>query len=403
MKSRSYRAIFPATVLDQQSQDMLTTTKGGQRFATYVGSSIAGFRADLIVFDDPMQPDDTASETAKQKVRDWFDGVVAQRLRNQETGVIVLVMHRLAPDDITATLEERGGWTPVRLPLIAVKDELFTRGREDRFHLFKRKPGELLSPTWLTAPTIEKLRLQVPAHIFEGQYQQNPQYGGSGVCSIDRFLRYKTAPPFELTIHSWDIAATKGDGDWTVCLKFGLAVDADGRNILYLIGIVRVQLELPDVTDLIVSVEKQDRPSLIVLDGNGVGRGLQQDLINRKGLRHVLPHSEMGRANVKNQKIVRFNDTYPHLYEGRILVPNALEGLDEFLKELAQFPNGKNDDQADALSHVGAFQATIINKARFFARELGRWRVAKAKKPPAPPRVSPVEQRRLNRQIGCEE
>ena len=66
--------------------------------------------------------------------------------------------------------------------------------------------------------------------VFASQYQQRPETGGSGHCSIDRLARYARAPPFELTVHSWDIASTKGGGDWTVCAKFGLAKDSDGRH-----------------------------------------------------------------------------------------------------------------------------------------------------------------------------
>ena len=62
MTSPLYRAIFPGTVLAKQSEDLLTTTKGGQRLATAVGGTIAGFRSDLTVIDDPMQPDEIASE-----------------------------------------------------------------------------------------------------------------------------------------------------------------------------------------------------------------------------------------------------------------------------------------------------------------------------------------------------
>ena len=75
-----------------------------------------------------------------------------------------------------------------------------------------------------------------PKEIFEGQYQQNPQFGGSGICSIDRLARYHEASHYELLIHCWDLAGTKNGGDWTVCAKFGLTRDEKGREILDLIG-----------------------------------------------------------------------------------------------------------------------------------------------------------------------
>ena len=49
MQSPEYRAIFPGTVLDKKAEDWLTTTKGGYRYATAVGSDITGFRPTEIV------------------------------------------------------------------------------------------------------------------------------------------------------------------------------------------------------------------------------------------------------------------------------------------------------------------------------------------------------------------
>ena len=108
MTSPLYRRIFPKTTLAKQAEDLLTTTRGGQRMATAVGGAVAGFRAELAIIDDPMQPDEVASELKKQALRDWYSGVVEQRL--VPGGAMIVVMHRLAPDDFTATLVEKGGW-----------------------------------------------------------------------------------------------------------------------------------------------------------------------------------------------------------------------------------------------------------------------------------------------------
>ena len=107
-------------MLAKLAEDLLTTTKGGQRLATAVGGAVAGFRAELTIIDDPMQPDEVASELKKQSLRDWYSGVVEQRL--VPGGAMIVVMHRLAPDDFTATLLEKGGWLHISLPLIAVQE-----------------------------------------------------------------------------------------------------------------------------------------------------------------------------------------------------------------------------------------------------------------------------------------
>jgi len=126
MQSAIYKQIFPGTVLDKKAEDSISTTRGGHRYATSVGSDIAGFRADLIIIDDPMQPDESVQSWPNRSCADWYYGNVAQRLLDQGNGVIVLVMHRLAPDDLTATFVEEGGWLHIPLPLIAVESSTTT-------------------------------------------------------------------------------------------------------------------------------------------------------------------------------------------------------------------------------------------------------------------------------------
>jgi hypothetical protein len=150
---------------------------------------------------------------------------------------MIVVMHRLAPDDFTATLLEKGGWFHISLPLIAVEEMTYT-DRSDR-DFWIRKPGDLLSPCWTTPQVVEDIRRNLPKEIFEGQYQQNPQFGGSGICSIDRLARFEKRSAYELIVHSWDLGATQNGGDWTVCAKLGLTRDQEKREVLDLLEIIR--------------------------------------------------------------------------------------------------------------------------------------------------------------------
>jgi phage terminase large subunit-like protein len=394
MLSRIYQRTFPGTVLEKHAQDSLTTTRGGQRMATAVNSSIAGFRADCIIIDDPMQPDAAASENGKQTLRDYYFGVVEQRLLPD--GVIVLVMHRLAPDDLTATFIEAGGWLHLALPLIANKFEKFT-DRHDRT-LLRRERGDLLSPRWLTYETAEERRRSLPPHIFEAQYQQNPQFGGSGICSIDRIARYRDPPAFELLIHSWDIASTKGGGDYTVCAKFGVAKDAEQRDILYLIPpVIRARVELPDVRELIIAQDDLDKPALIIMDGVGIGVGVYQDLM-RLGLKNVMPSGSMQKENIGGLKTLRFHAALLPLYDGLVRFPETMPGLETLLNEFAAFPDGKNDDQVDAIGNVAANREYVVRSARQNATRLGRYCIqntrSRANEPPAKSRDQELHDRR---------
>jgi predicted phage terminase large subunit-like protein len=368
MQSPLYRAMFPGTALTKSAEDFLETTQGGMRYATKIGGDIAGFRANFIILDDPMQPDDSDRAVQKQKVVDWYQGVIAQRLLAD--GTIIVVMHRLAPDDFCATLEETGGWFVVKLALVAEEPQVYTDYRKNV--LWVRKIGDVLNPNYRDRADVDRLRGELNSGIFDAHCQQRPGFGGSGMCSIDRLVRYRDPPPFELTIHSWDLAATKGGGDWTVCAQFGLAKDRQRRDLLYLIRILRMQIELPDVRAIIAAQDKLEHPALIVMDANGVGLGVYQDLHNA-GLRHLAPSSNLIQTKTSNLKIQRFHYTLGHLYDGLILIPESMPGLASVLTELAQFPDAKHDDQVDAMTIVGACREKIIKSARSNADRYSKW------------------------------
>jgi phage terminase large subunit-like protein len=370
MRSPLYKHIFPRTVLDKTAMDYIRTTKGGYRYATAVGSDITGFGADEIIIDDPVQPEDALSERVKQQLRDWVNSSVYTRFNDPSKSALVLVMHRLAPDDLSGTLEPLADFV-LKLPLIAEESENAYRyiGKT----IMWRQPGEVLNPSRMSIAEVDLMRARIAPHVFASQYQQRPTTGGTGYCSIERLARYAEAPPFELIVHSWDIASTKGGGDWTVCAKFGLAKNSDGRDILYLTGIIRMQVELPDVGEAIAGLDTQEKPALIVLDGNGIGRGILQELGQRQ-FKHVLPGSDLDRGCSDGSKLRRFNDGLFNLYNGLVRFPNAMPGraLETLLAEIAAFPDGKHDDQVDAVSYVAAYHARVIYEARRRGLQLGR-------------------------------
>ncbi len=131
MRSPLYKLIFPGTILDKSAVDHIRTTMGGYRYATAVGSDITGFGADEIIIDDPVQPEDALSERVKQQLRDWVNSSVYTRFNDPSQGAMVLVMHRLAPDDLAGTMEPSADFV-LKLPLLAEKDgTLYIPGSND--------------------------------------------------------------------------------------------------------------------------------------------------------------------------------------------------------------------------------------------------------------------------------
>ena len=188
MQSPDYRAIFPGTVLDKKAEDWLTTTTGGYRYATAVGSDITGFRPTEIIVDDPIEPEKGSSELAKEKIRSWISSSVLTRFEDNAKNVFILVMHRVAPDDLAGTLQMQDGYFTLSLPLVAQKEEAFgSRGDV----IMTRQPGELLHPGRMTLEQLERLKREISPHAFASQYQQRPCLGVRA-CALSTALHATT-------------------------------------------------------------------------------------------------------------------------------------------------------------------------------------------------------------------
>ena len=81
------------------SANCRSLTSGGSYLAAGVGQGIAGYRADLIVIDDPVRSRaDADSETVRDSTFAWFNADLRTRLR--PGGRILLIMTRWNFDDL---------------------------------------------------------------------------------------------------------------------------------------------------------------------------------------------------------------------------------------------------------------------------------------------------------------
>jgi len=104
-------------------------------------------------------------------------------------------------------------------------------------------------------------------------------------------------------------------------------------------------------------------PNLIVIESSLTGHALIQDLEKRK-FREVRGH------NPKGTKEERMATRTPMLERGEVRLPRSAPWLEPFLEECGQFPNGKFDDQVDALSQA----LYAIKKCTHEIRHASRYR-----------------------------
>jgi predicted phage terminase large subunit-like protein len=160
-------------------------------------------------------------------------------------------------------------------------------------------------------------------------------------------------PEVERAVRYWDLAAstpTPGnpDPDYTV----GLRLDVDKHGIYYIRGIIRRRHTAGKIVQLLKAAAE--------LDGYGVKivvehePGSASDYVERHLKRDLLLGYAISMDRATGSKETRAYSVAADAEEGKVRLV-AGPHCDEFLDELAQFPNGRHDDCVDALS--GAHRA----------------------------------------------
>lgn len=188
MQSNWYRAAFPRTVLsdDQNEKEKFVTTQRGHRIAVSVGGAATGEGGNVLIVDDPMNPLQAMSVSARAQVNAWFDHTFASRLDDKKRGCIVVVMQRLHTEDLSGYLMRKGGWDSLFLPAIASLD---TEYRMGNFY-YARKTGEVLHHAREGIEEIERAKHDLGSMHFAAQYQQAPIAQSSAMLEISWFKRF---------------------------------------------------------------------------------------------------------------------------------------------------------------------------------------------------------------------
>lgn len=79
----------------------------GQMIATSVGGTATGKGGDVLIIDDPIDPEQAASDVERTKANTWIDTTVRTRRNNPASDVMIMVMQRLHELDPTGYVMQR--------------------------------------------------------------------------------------------------------------------------------------------------------------------------------------------------------------------------------------------------------------------------------------------------------
>lgn len=321
---------------DQNTKEFFENSKHGFRKSIGVGGNITGSGADIILIDDAMNPESAHSESDRLSCVRWFKETLYSRLNNQETGLRVLIQQRLHQEDLTGWIMENqpGLWRIIKLP---VSTDFEVQPPE----LVQNYKDGLFFPDRFPIKIIDEAKKTLGSYGFSGQMGQSPAPIGGGLLKTEWLKTYTAPPADKMAWWSWDCAVKTGqENDYSVGLKL-----CAFENKFYILDVKRGKWEYPELKRIIQSCCGSTFTHGVIIEDKSSGQQILQDLKRESSL-NIIPFIS------DRDKIMRAGLSSPIMESGRVYIPEQADWLPDFLSELAIFPNGKHDDQVDALTQI---------------------------------------------------
>lgn len=329
--SRKIRALTERNIVLSKDRVAVTdweTNVGGYLKVVGVGSGVTGYGADLIIIDDPIKNREEAnSKVYREKVWNWWTDSISTRAHPKTS--YIFTMTRWHQDDLAGRiLENEKDWIVVTLPALA----------EDENDLLDRNEGEALWPERYPREYLLQ-QMEYSPSTFQALYQQRPSAVAGSIFLMEWWDYYKELPNFEFIVQSWDTAFKKHqENDRSVCTTWGIT-----KTSYFLIDCWFGRLEFPLLKKMVVSLSDKYKPHLILFEDAASGQSLIQELQNetRLPIKPVRPLID---------KIARAHAVTPIIEAKKVLLPERVNWLCDFLNEMSIFPNGTHDDIVDTVT-----------------------------------------------------
>ena len=343
MRSESYRALFQGTVLGngKDTETEFHTTARGYRYSTSPAGTLTGRGGDMLILDDIMNAKEAASDARREAVINWYANTAFSRLDNKRTGAIIVVMQRLHQHDLAGHLREQGGWTVLSLPAIAEEPQSVLIGP---CRVYNRPTGEVLHAAREPRSALDDLQTTIGSYNFSAQYQQRPVPIEGELIKWRWFRRFEKPPSGSdyTIVQSWDLGMKVGaDNDYSVCTTW-----VRDKRHHYLIDVLRGRWDFPELKRVLVDRARRYHADTILIEDKVTGTALIQQMRQEKTIGVPNPVA----CTPQGDKVSRLIAESPAIEAGQVLLPEAADWLDPLRSEVAQFPNGRHDDQVDSIS-----------------------------------------------------
>lgn len=352
MESERYRDIFPGVhpKRGRDRADAKTYTNNSSVMVKASGSKLTGRKVDWLIVDDAHAGRAEAeSEHQRNKIKNWFYADCLSRLTPNAS--VFVVGTRWHPDDLIGILTSPD--SDAAMADAGYEDQQFRvtnfRAIAKEGDPLGRVAGEALFPEERPLAFLEALKARLPFYDWMSLYEGEPRSAKSGNITVSnlRIVGPDEVPAGLEQTRGWDLAITEEQtADYTAGAR--LAYDKE-NDMLYIAHIYREQMAWPRLFPAMVNISLQDAQTLgirrIGVEGVGGFEAVYAQVKDRLLGQVSVVKKNPGRGG----KLMRAQPWLVKLEAGKVALVRGPWNA-AFLAELEAFPEGKKDDQIDAVS-----------------------------------------------------
>lgn len=354
-----YVELFPDVELkrDRRGKQSYENTQNGSRVTTSTGGSITGKHAHLIINDDAQSPMQANSEAHRHQAVEHTKTLSSRKVDSAVT-LTITVMQRLNEKDVSGyLLGLKNKLKHIKLPAEVTEN---TVPLPEDLDEFKGKPllsyykGGLLDAVRITRDSLESAKVSLGTRGYNGQMLQNPVSEDGDIIERKWFEK--------ISKHSFlDLLSKQRNQHIQFFLDTSYTdkTENDPNGIIgtyYIDGVVyifcaeKVHKIFPDlitwVKEYVVKNNYTSR-SMIRVEPKASGLSLIQTLKRQTKL------NVTNTPTPKESKTVRLHSIAPVVESRRVVL---IEGSwnEDFVDEVAGFPNAANDEYVDVLVYAVA-------------------------------------------------
>lgn len=328
----------------QNTKRQFNNTVGGKRIGTSVGSKVLGKGGTAFILDDLNSREEALSNTALQKVNDFYLGTLKNRT-NIANPIWLNIQQRIAHLDFSGWIKENeNDWYFLIIPTEYTKHfdmKPNPIGWEDP----RTTEGELICPARF--PEEYYYSIKKEPLIYSSMYMQNPVTLGGNVIKENWIKFYDSEIEsnfFDEIIISIDLAIENTEeADYSV-----FAVIGKKDNNLYLIDLVRDKLEFADQVNALLSLVKNYVGATVLVEMKANGNALYDTL------KRLVPRVIASTPSNQMSKLQRIYATVPSYIAGNIYMPSVKlkYWMKDVLEEVLSYPKGRYDDIIDSITQA---------------------------------------------------